>query len=148
MELRTLTVVRHTAQFEAMCRFYGELLGMSTVETWDRPDGRGAVYAPGGDVRGAHVEVLDMPGRSTTGAPPADLVLSLFVTDVHDALVQAGAAVVRGLEETPWGHRSFGLDDPDGLRIWLVQDLRARGRGAGGRRRRPRSAARPFPSLS
>ena len=45
--------------------------------------------------------------------------------EMTDALVEAGAAVVRGLEDTPWGHRSFGLDDPDGLRIWLVQDLRA-----------------------
>src|SRR5690606_23958021 len=62
MELHTLTIVRHTKRFEAMSRFYGELLGMSTVEAWNRPDGQGAVFAPTGNVRGAHIEVLDMPG--------------------------------------------------------------------------------------
>lgn len=126
MELHTLTVVRHTARFGAMSRFYGEQLGMRTVEAWDRPDGRGAVFAPAGSVRGAHVEVLDVAGATVTGSPPADVVLSLFVDDVravHDDLVDAGVTVVRGLEDASWGHRSFGIEDPDGLRIWVVQDL-------------------------
>jgi len=126
MELHTLTVVRHTEHFEAMGRFYGELLGMSTVETRDRPDGRGAVFAPAGSVRGAQIEVLDMPGATITGTSPANIVLTLFVADVratHDGLVSAGATVARGVEDTPWGHRSIGLDDPDGLRIWIVEEL-------------------------
>lgn len=37
----------------------------------------------------------------------------------------SGARIARGLEDTPWGHRSFGLDDPGGLRIWIVEDLDA-----------------------
>ena len=126
MELHTLTVVRHTERFEAMSRFYGELLGMSTVETWDRPDGRGAVFAPAGSVRGAHIEVLDMPGATPGGSPPATIALALFVDDVravHDRLVGAGATIARGVEEASWGHRSIGLDDPDGLRIWIVEQL-------------------------
>ena len=126
MDLRTMTVVRHTQRFEAMSRFYGELLGMSTVETWDRPDGRGAVFAPAGSVRGAHIEVLDMPGATVTRTSPANIVLSLFVANVravHDELVSVGATVARGVENTSWGHRSFGLDDPDGLRIWIVEEL-------------------------
>jgi uncharacterized glyoxalase superfamily protein PhnB len=126
MELHTLTIVRHTERFEAMSRFYGELLAMSTVKTWDRPDGRGAVFAPAGSVRSAHIEVLDMPGATVAGTPPADIVLTLFVADVtatHDQLVSAGATIARGLEDTSWGHRSIGLDDPDGLRIWIVEEL-------------------------
>ena len=125
MELHTLTVVRHTERFAAMTHFYGELLGMRPVETWDRPDGRGTVFAPAGSARGVHIEVLDMPGGTTAGSPPLGIVLSLFVADVravHDQVVRRGALVVRGLEDTPWGHRSFGLDDPDGLRIWVVED--------------------------
>jgi uncharacterized glyoxalase superfamily protein PhnB len=126
VELHTLTVVRHTGRFEAMSRFYGERLGMSTVKTWDRPDGRGAVFAPAGSARGALIEVLDMPGAPVSGTPPVDIVLTLFVTDVratYDQLVRAGATIARGLEDTSWGHRSFGLDDPDGLRIWIVEEL-------------------------
>jgi uncharacterized glyoxalase superfamily protein PhnB len=126
MELRTLTVVRHTEHFNAMSRFYGELLGMSIVEAWDRPDGRGAVFAPDDSACGVHIEVLDMLGATVTGSSPANIVLSLFVADVqavHDEVMRNGAMVARGLEDTPWGHRSFGLDDPDGLRIWIVEDL-------------------------
>nr|WP_225753344.1 VOC family protein [Actinotalea sp. Marseille-Q4924] len=126
-------MVRHTGRLDAMSRFYGDVLGMSTVESWDRPDGRGAVFAPAGSVHGAHVEVLDMPGRAVTGASPADVVLTFVVADVravHDALVDAGATIARGIEDTPWGHRSFGLDDPDGLRIWVVQDLASDRRGS------------------
>jgi hypothetical protein len=38
-------------------------------------------------------------------------------------LIQRGIPIVRGLEDAPWGHRSFGIDDPDGLRIWYYQDM-------------------------
>ena len=126
MELHTLTVVRHTERFEAMSRFYGEVLGMSAVETWNRPDGRGTVFAPAGSVRGAHIEVLDMPGATVAETSPANIVLTLLVADVravHDGLLGAGATVARGVEDTPWGYRSIGLDDPDGLRIWIVEEL-------------------------
>jgi len=28
-----------------------------------------------------------------------------------------GVPIARGIEDTPWSHRSFGVDDPNGLRI-------------------------------
>ena len=54
------------------------------------------------------------------------MVLSIEVNDVdawHDQLVQSGVTIARALENAPWGHRSFGIDDPDGFRIWYYQDL-------------------------
>ena len=127
MELHNLTVVRHTARFEAMSRFYGELLGMSTVEKWDRPDGRGAVFAPAGSAHGAHIEVLDMPGATVPGTPPVNVVLSVFVADVH--------VVHDGLEHRERVSHNASEDDEDG---------RAGGRpaGAGRVRSRPRRTAR------
>ena len=126
MEIRTFTLVRHTLDYESMCEFYGCILEMAVVDSWDRPGTRGAVFAPAGAVNGATVEVLELDGVGVPGVAPVNLVLSLFVADAqaaHAQLQRAGADIVRGLEDTPWGHRSFGVDDPDGLRIWIVEVL-------------------------
>jgi uncharacterized glyoxalase superfamily protein PhnB len=126
MELRTLTVVRHTVNYESMIRFYGDTLEMTTVENWDRSDGRGSVFAPPGAVANATIEVLDA-GVCVPGVAPVNVVLSLFVDDaqaVHDRWNGAGVPIARGVEDQSWGFRSFGIDDPDGLRIWIIEDLR------------------------
>ena len=38
---------------------------------------------------------------------------------------KAGSTVIEviDLEDAPWGHRSFGIDDPDGFRIWFYHDM-------------------------
>ena len=126
MEIGTLTVLRHTVNFESMRHFYGEVLGMTTVEQWDRPESRGAVFAPQGAPRNATVEVLELGDVCLPGVAPVNVVLTLFVEDAQAALDQlrdVGVVIARGLEDTPWRHRSFGIDDPDGLRIWIVQVL-------------------------
>ena len=127
MELRALTVVRHTTNIEEMTAFYRDGLGMMIVKQWDRSaDDRGAVLAPAGEVGNATVEVLALGDVAVQGAAPANVVLTLFVDDARAAEQQvraAGVEVARGLEDTPWGHRSFGVDDPDGLRIWIVEEL-------------------------
>ncbi len=126
MDIRVFTVVRHTVNYESMCQFYGATLGMTAVESWDRPGSRGAILSPAGPVTGATVEILDLDGVGVPGVAPVNLVLTLFVDDAqgaHDQLQRAGAEIARGLEDTPWHHRSFGLDDPDGLRIWIVEVL-------------------------
>jgi uncharacterized glyoxalase superfamily protein PhnB len=126
MELRTLTVVRHTVNYESMIRFYSDTLGMTTVERWERPDSRGSVFAPQGAVANATIEVLELGDVCVPGVAPINVVLSLFVDDAraaHDLLQGAGVPIARGLEDTSWGHRSFGIDDPDGFRIWIIEDL-------------------------
>ena len=126
MDIQVFTVVRHTVNYEPLCHFYGGTLGMPVVERWDRPGSRGAVFSPAGTVTGATVEILDLEGVGVPGVAPVNLVLTLFVHDAqadHDRLQRAGAKIARGLEDTPWRHRSFGVDDPDGLRIWIVEVL-------------------------
>lgn len=121
-----VSIVRHTRNYEAMVRFYSRDLGMRVTQEWDRPGNRGTLLAFGGNAGSTVVEVLELGGEATPGAKPHNLVLSIEVQDVqalHDKLVERGAAMARGLEDTPWGHRSFGVDDPDGLRIWYYQDL-------------------------
>jgi catechol 2,3-dioxygenase-like lactoylglutathione lyase family enzyme len=109
-----------------MLHFYRDLLGLAVVQEWDEPGNRGAILAVGGRVENATVEILELAGRPAAEQPPADVEAGIFVDDVdawHDEIEARGVAIARGLENTPWGHRSFGVDDPDGLRIWFVQIL-------------------------
>lgn len=127
MEVQTLTVVRHTMNMEAMTAFYRDGLGMTVLKQWDRSgDDRGAILAPAGEVTNATIEVLALGDVAVPGAQPTNVVLTLFVDDARAAEQQvraAGVDVARALEDTPWGHRSFGVDDPDGMRIWIVQEI-------------------------
>jgi uncharacterized glyoxalase superfamily protein PhnB len=48
--------------------------------------------------------------------------LGFFVEDVqawHEHLVAGGVPVTRELKVEAWGDTVFGVDDPDGVRIWF-----------------------------
>ncbi len=126
MNANALRVVRHTRNFDQMLGFYRDTLGMAYVEGWDHPNNRGALLSPGEKVGNALIEVLDLENLAVPDTPPVNLELSIEVEDAidcHDRLLAAGVTIARGLEDTPWGHRSFGVDDPDGLRVWLYQEI-------------------------
>jgi uncharacterized glyoxalase superfamily protein PhnB len=72
------------------------------------------------------IEVLELGQEAVPNTKPVNVVLSMEVEDVdkwHDELTERGVIIMRGLEDAPWGHRSFGVDDPDGFRIWYYQDM-------------------------
>jgi uncharacterized glyoxalase superfamily protein PhnB len=120
-----LNIVRHTRNYKAMLRFYQDRLGMKPVASWDEPGNRGTLLTPGGQVANAVIEIIELGREAVPGAKPVNVVLSIQVPDVdgwHDHLVAAGVVIERALEDAPWGHRSFGVDDPDGFRIWFYED--------------------------
>ncbi|HML23731.1 MAG TPA: VOC family protein [Aggregatilinea sp.] len=122
MSMHVLRVVRRTADFDAMLHFYRDLLGMTPVTNWDRPGDRGAILSPVAGAPAVEFEIMDTEGWTVEGVKPSNIEVSIEVDDA-DAwmarLAGAGVPIARGLENTPWGHRSFGIDDPDGLRLWL-----------------------------
>ncbi len=126
MNLIGMSVVRHTRNYEAMLRFYGDSLGMNVVEAWDEPENRGTLFSPGEKVGSAVIEILELGKEAVPGVKPVNVVLSLEIDNVdawHEQLLGIGIPIARGLEDAPWGHRSFGVDDPDGFRIWFYQDV-------------------------
>jgi uncharacterized glyoxalase superfamily protein PhnB len=126
MDAAAFRVIRHTRNFDEMLRFYQDSLGMTCIHGWDRPDNRGALLSPGEEMGNSAIEVLDLEDLAVPDTPPINLEFSIEVQDVaewYDRLVAAGVPIGRGLEDTPWGHRSFGIDDPDGLRIWIYQEI-------------------------
>jgi catechol 2,3-dioxygenase-like lactoylglutathione lyase family enzyme len=122
--IQTVNVIRHTRDFETMRHFYHDQLGFEIVEEWDEPGNRGAVVQVANQ---ATLEILSLDDLAKPGIRPENLELGIHIDDAHiwlDRLVAAGVTIARGIEDAPWGHRSFGVDDPDGLRIWFVQVLR------------------------
>lgn len=120
-----IRIVRHTKNYEVMVEFYRDRLGLNVKEAWDHPGNRGTLLSFGGKSSNTVIEVIQLGDEAVPGVKPVNVVLSIEIPAVdewHDQLIHHGVTIVRGLEDASWGHRSFGIDDPDGLRIWYYQD--------------------------
>lgn len=54
------------------------------------------------------------------------LILSFEVTDVdaeYERLRAAGLGIVQELQDKPWGERSFVIDDPNGVHIYIYKAI-------------------------
>jgi len=125
-EVFQVSIVRHTKNYDAMVEFYRDRLGMSVKESWDHPDNRGTLLSFGGQASNTVIEVIQLGDEAVPGVKPVNVVLSIEVSaadEWHDQFVERGISIARGLEDAPWGHRGFGIDDPDGFRIWYYQDM-------------------------
>ena len=128
-EVLQVSIVRHTKNYEAMVEFYRDRLEMAVTLAWDHPANRGTLLSFGGKASNTVIEVLELEEEAVPGVQPVNVVLSIEVAAVeewHAKLIARGVTIARGLEDATWGHRSFGIDDPDGLRIWYYQDLNVR----------------------
>ena len=125
-EIFQVSIVRHTKNYEAMVQFYRDGLGMGITQSWEEPGNRGTLLSFGGKTTNSVIEVIELGDEAVPGVKPINVVLSIEVSAVdewHDRLMDRGVAIARGLEDAAWGHRSFGIDDPDGFRIWYYQDM-------------------------
>jgi len=126
MNTLQVSIVRHTKNYEAMVRFYRDSLDMDVTLSWNEPNNRGTLLTFGGKASNTVVEVIELGNEAVPGVQPVNVVLSIEVDDVdawHNELIKRNITIARKLEDAPWGHRSFGIDDPDGFRIWYYQDM-------------------------
>ena len=109
-------------------RFHTATLGLTLVEEWDQPEGRGCILHHAGR-DGRYLELsrepprtdLDVKGSPT--APTGELVELQWKTPCLDAWVRhlSGRCEVEGPVDRPWGNRYRWLRDPDGLRIAIFE---------------------------
>jgi predicted enzyme related to lactoylglutathione lyase len=95
--------------------FYGDVLGLAVYREFGPPEHRGVVYFVGNGL-------LEISGQS--GEPPREVALWLQVRDVaaeHERLVAAGVTVTDPPRLEPWGLVEMWIEDPDGVRIVLVE---------------------------
>lgn len=128
-ELRVAVTVR---DYDAARQFYRDVLGLTQVETWEGPDGRGVVLAAGratlellDEAEAARVDELEV-GRRVAG----HIRLALEVDDSHavtDRLAAAGATVLAPAKPTPWGHVNARVAAPEDLQLTLFSPEEAGG---------------------
>ena len=96
--------------------FYRDVLGLAVAREFGPPEHQGVVFFLGGG------GLLEVSGRSDD--PPRGMALWLQVRDVaaeHARLAATGVRVVRGPQREPWGLVECWVEDPDGVRIVLVE---------------------------
>jgi methylmalonyl-CoA/ethylmalonyl-CoA epimerase len=122
--IRELRIALTVDDYDRAVAFYRDALGLSEVESWDRPNGRGTIL----DAGRATLELFDPlqaetlddieVGRRISGP----VRLAVHVDDaaaIAEELVQAGAAREHELVVTPWGDRNARVRTPDGLQLTL-----------------------------
>jgi len=97
-------------------RFYRDLLGLAIYREFGPPDDPGLVFFLGQGL-------LEVAGHGA-GRPGRAVMIWIQVRDVHAEharLAAAGVPVVREPAAEPWGLTEMWIEDPDGIRIVLVE---------------------------
>jgi predicted enzyme related to lactoylglutathione lyase len=114
MDVLAGRILLHPTNLERSRKFYRDVLGLAVYrEFGDRANPATVFFLGGG--------FLEVSGQ---GTPGEDLAIWLQVRDVdaeHERLVHHGAGVLREPKDEPWGLREMWLEDPDGVRIVLVE---------------------------
>jgi predicted enzyme related to lactoylglutathione lyase len=119
MEVLSSRTIIHPTDLDRSLAFYGGALDLPVAREFGAGRGRGVVFFAGGGM----IEVVGDSGPATPpegGAP----TLWLQVRAVDAAVTELsarGVPVVRPPTLEPWGLIEAWIDDPDGLRIHLVE---------------------------
>jgi catechol 2,3-dioxygenase-like lactoylglutathione lyase family enzyme len=95
--------------------FYGDVLGLAVYREFGLPVHRGVVYFLGNGL-------LEVSGHAEQ--PPVGLELWLQARAVdreHERLAGARVTVARAPRREPWGLIEMWIEDPDGVRIAVVE---------------------------
>jgi catechol 2,3-dioxygenase-like lactoylglutathione lyase family enzyme len=134
VDILTSRTIIHPSDLDRSLDFYGRVLGLAVAREFGEGPGRGVVFFVGGGLlevtgaAGAAGSAGSAGGPALPHAGAADggrsLVLWLQVRDMAAALdevVAHGVHPVRPAVLEPWGLIEAWVDDPDGLRIHLVE---------------------------
>ncbi|MET8941257.1 MULTISPECIES: VOC family protein [Streptomyces] len=109
-------ILLHPTDPDRSRAFYGEALGLAVYREFGTGPERGTVYFLGGGF-------LEVSGRGEE--PPSSAVrIWLQVDDAeaaHEELRTKGVAVLRPPKREPWGLVEMWIEDPDGVRIAVVE---------------------------
>jgi catechol 2,3-dioxygenase-like lactoylglutathione lyase family enzyme len=131
-DVHELRIALTVDDYEAAIAFYRDALGLSEVESWTRPDGRGTILAAGR----ATLELFDRPMAESLDAIEVGRRVSgvvRFAIEVDDAaaaaadLVSAGGTLEAAPVLTPWGDRNARVRTPDGMQLTLFTPTRSAG---------------------
>ena len=116
MEVLSSRILLRPSDPERSRRFYRDILGLAVYREFGPSADPGLVFFLGQGL-------LEVSGRSA-GGPGQALALWLQVRDARaeqERLIAAGVTVVRPPRVEPWGLVEMWIEDPDGVRLVLVE---------------------------
>ena len=116
MDVLSSRILVRPGDLDRSLRFYRDVLGLAVYREFGPADHPGTVFFLGQGLLEVSGNVSDAPGRS--------VMVWIQVRDVrqeHARLAAAGVPVIRGPVTEPWGLTEMWIEDPDGIRIVLVE---------------------------
>ncbi len=116
MDVLSSRILLRPADLGRCRRFYRDVLGLAVSREFGSPADPGVVFflGPG---------LLEVSGHAAGPAGPS-MMIWIQVRDVraeHERLAAAGVRVLREPAAEPWGLIEMWIEDPDGVRIVLVE---------------------------
>ncbi|MBI4220620.1 MAG: VOC family protein [Chloroflexi bacterium] len=122
MNFGNVRFVIYSDQYQASVNFYGTVMNLERIATWDRsPEERGSLY----NGHGAAIEVVQASSKRPAGRPTG-IELRYRVDNVdawHRKITATKVPVLYGPIDQPWGERDLAVNDPNGVKITLFTDL-------------------------
>ena len=116
MDVLSSRILLRPSNLDRSHRFYRDLLGLAICREFGPPDDPGLVFFLGQGL-------LEVSGHAP-GPPGRSVKIWIQVRDVHAEhvrLAAAGVPIVREPAAEPWGLVEMWIEDPDGVRIVLVE---------------------------
>jgi catechol 2,3-dioxygenase-like lactoylglutathione lyase family enzyme len=116
MEVLSSRILIRPGDLDLSRRFYRDVLGLAVCREFGPADDPGVVFFLGQGL-------LEVSGHGA-GPDPGPVMIWLQVRDVraeHERLSAARVRIVRGPAAEPWGLTEMWIEDPDGVRIVLVE---------------------------
>jgi len=116
MEVLSSRILLRPADLRRSRHFYRDVLGLAVYREFGPPTEPGVVFFVGSGF-------LEVSGRSD-GTSGRSVMLWLQVRDLaaeHQRLAACGVRVLREPAREPWGLTEMWIEDPDGVRIVLVE---------------------------
>lgn len=113
---REFRIILRAMDYEKSVDFYNSALELRVLNSWDRgPAERGTIFQAAAGM----IEVLATPpGAEYTPPGPIEIAYEVEDVDAWYRHVQEKGIPIRGeIADKPWGHRSFSLTDPDGVKV-------------------------------
>jgi predicted enzyme related to lactoylglutathione lyase len=122
MEVLSSRTIIHPSDLERSLAFYGEALNLSVAREFGSGSHRGVVFFAGG----GRIEIVgggtSLERPESASAPGVALWLQVRgIEAVVGELSGRGVPVVRPPILEPWGLIEAWIEDPDGIRIHLVE---------------------------
>jgi predicted enzyme related to lactoylglutathione lyase len=116
MDVLSSRILLRPADLDRSLQFYRDVLGLAIYREFGTPDDPGVVFFLGAGM-------LEVSGHADSGQGRS-VMIWLQVRDVqaeHDRLAAAGVPVLRQPATEAWGLIEMWIEDPDGVRIVLVE---------------------------